>query len=63
MSGKDLILRSEQVEMLKFPIPDEQRYVMREWMVDFALGKMRWKMWMKMLHYQNLQYFSLPFSF
>ena len=63
MSGKELILRNEQVEMLKFQIPGEQQYVMREWMVDFALGKMRWRMWMKVLHSQNLQCFSLPFSF
>ena len=63
MFGKDLILRIEQVGMLKFLIPDEQQCVMREWMVDFAQGKMRWRMWMKVPHCQILQCSFLPESF
>ena len=63
MSGKEIMLRSEQAGMLKLLIPGEQQYVMGEWMVDFADGKLKWRMWMKALHCQILQYFSSPFSF
>lgn len=63
MPGKETILRSEQVGMLQHLVPGGHCYVMEEWMVDFADDKLEWRIWMKALHYQILQYFSLPFSF
>ena len=63
MDGKEIMLKSEQVGMLKLLIPGEQQYVMGEWMVDFAERKMQWRIWMKALHCQILQYFYPPFSF
>ncbi len=58
-----MLLKGEQIEMLRLLFPGGQQYVMEEWVVDFADGEMKRMMWKKILHYQILWYVSWPFSF
>ena len=56
MVGKEQILKFEMVgkQMLKFQYPVEQQFGVEEWMVDFAMEKMKWMMMMRKFHYQTL---------
>ncbi len=49
-----MILKGEPIEMLKLVFPDGQQCVMEEWMADYVLEKMRWKMLKKRSHCQIL---------